>query len=69
MSTHDLDIRPVAGRIGAEVAGVTLSADLPDATVAAIDAIALIESGLAELCTVTIGVTAPREVRMLRATA
>ena len=37
MSTLDLDIRPVAGRIGAEVAGVTLSADLPDATVAAID--------------------------------
>ena len=37
MSHHDLDIRPVAGRIGAEVAGVTLSADLPDATVAAID--------------------------------
>ncbi len=37
MSHHDLDIRPVAGRIGTEVAGVTLSADLPDATVAAID--------------------------------
>ena len=35
-------------------------------TVAAIDAIALIESGLAELCTVTIGVTAPREVRIER---
>ena len=32
----------------------------------AIDAIALIESGLAELCTVTIGVTAPREVRIER---
>ena len=35
-------------------------------TVAAIDAIALIESGLAQLCTVTIGVTAPREVRIER---
>ena len=35
-------------------------------TVAAIDAIALIESGLAELCTVTIGVTAPREQRVER---
>ena len=35
-------------------------------TVAVIDAIALIESGLAELCTVTIGVTAPREVRIER---
>ena len=35
-------------------------------TVAAIDAIALIESGLAELCTVTLGVTAPREVRIER---
>lgn len=35
-------------------------------TVAAIDAIALIESGLAQLCTVTIGVTAPREQRIER---
>lgn len=35
-------------------------------TVAAIDAIALIESGLAELCTVTLGVMAPREVRIER---
>ena len=35
-------------------------------TAAAIDAIALIESGLAELCTVTLGVTAPREVRIER---
>ena len=35
-------------------------------TVAAIDAIALIESGLAELCTVTLGVTAPRAVRIER---
>ena len=35
-------------------------------TVAAIDAIALIESGLAELCTVTIGVMAPREQRIER---
>ena len=33
---------------------------------AAIDAVALFESGLAELCTVTIGVTAPREVRIER---
>ena len=35
-------------------------------TAAAIDAIALIESGLAEMCTVTLGVTAPREVRIER---
>ena len=35
-------------------------------TAAAIDAIALIESGLAELCTVTLGVTAPRAVRIER---
>ncbi len=34
--TKLFDIRPVAGRIGAEIAGVTLSGDLPDATVAAI---------------------------------
>jgi alpha-ketoglutarate-dependent taurine dioxygenase len=33
-----LDIRPVAGRIGAEIAGVTLSADLPPETLAAIEA-------------------------------
>lgn len=33
----ELDIRPVAGRIGAEVAGVRLSADLPEETIAAID--------------------------------
>ena len=32
-----LDIRPVAGRIGAEVAGVSLSADLSDAAVHAIE--------------------------------
>jgi taurine dioxygenase len=31
-----LDIRPVAGRIGAEIAGVHLSGDLPPGTVAAI---------------------------------
>ncbi|MEW5684606.1 MAG: TauD/TfdA family dioxygenase [Pseudomonadota bacterium] len=35
--TH-LDIRPVAGRIGAEVAGVRLSHDLPEATITAIEA-------------------------------
>ena len=35
MSTHELDIRPVAGRIGAEIGGVTLTADLPDAAIAA----------------------------------
>ncbi|MGI6012889.1 MAG: L-threonylcarbamoyladenylate synthase [Oscillospiraceae bacterium] len=35
---------------------------------AAIDAIALFESGLAELCTVTVGVTAPMESRMQRLT-
>ena len=33
---------------------------------AAIDAIALFESGLAELCDVTVAVTAPREDRVLR---
>lgn len=32
------DIRPVAGRIGAEISGVELSGDLPDATVAALRA-------------------------------
>ncbi|MBE1043092.1 TauD/TfdA family dioxygenase, partial [Escherichia coli] len=33
-----LDIRPVAGRIGAEIRGVTLSGELDAATVAAIQA-------------------------------
>lgn len=37
MSQFQLDIRPVAGRIGAEIAGVTLSADLSDAAVGAIE--------------------------------
>lgn len=32
-----LDVRRVAGRIGAEVAGVRLSADLPDETISAIE--------------------------------
>jgi len=36
MSTN-LDIRPIAGRLGAEIVGVTLSADLPEPTVAAIE--------------------------------
>ncbi len=35
-------------------------------TVAAIDAIALIESGLGDICSVTLGVTAPREQRIER---
>lgn len=35
-------------------------------TLAAIDAVALIESGAAETCAVTIGVTAPREARIAR---
>jgi len=33
-----LDVRPINGRIGAEVHGVRLSADLPEATIEAIDA-------------------------------
>jgi taurine dioxygenase len=35
---HDLDIRPLAGRIGAEIDGVQLAGDLPEATIAAIEA-------------------------------
>lgn len=38
MTDAALDIRPVAGRIGAEISGVRLSGDLPDATIAAIRA-------------------------------
>ena len=34
--------------------------------IAAIDAIALIESGLGDICSVTLGVTAPREQRIER---
>jgi taurine dioxygenase len=33
----DLDIRPIGGRIGAEVAGLRLTADLSDATLAALE--------------------------------
>ncbi len=33
-----LDVRPIGGRIGAEIAGVRLSADLPDETLLALDA-------------------------------
>lgn len=36
--TRLFDIRPVAGRIGAEIEGVALSGDLPDATVASLRA-------------------------------
>jgi taurine dioxygenase len=35
---HNLDIRPLAGRIGAEIGGVQLADDLPEATIAAIEA-------------------------------
>jgi alpha-ketoglutarate-dependent sulfate ester dioxygenase len=38
LSRGPLDITPVAGRLGAEVHGVTLSGDLNDATIAAIKA-------------------------------
>jgi taurine dioxygenase len=35
---HNLDIRPLAGRVGAEIGGVQLAGDLPEATIAAIEA-------------------------------
>jgi alpha-ketoglutarate-dependent taurine dioxygenase len=35
---RNLDIRPLAGRIGAEIGGVQLAGDLPEATIAAIEA-------------------------------
>jgi alpha-ketoglutarate-dependent sulfate ester dioxygenase len=34
----DLDIRPLAGRIGAQIDAIRLAGDLPDATIAAIEA-------------------------------
>jgi alpha-ketoglutarate-dependent taurine dioxygenase len=34
----DLDIRPLAGRIGAEIGNIRLAGDLPEATIAAIEA-------------------------------
>ena len=37
-AAHNLDIRPLAGRIGAEIGGVELAGDLPEATIAAIEA-------------------------------
>jgi taurine dioxygenase len=36
MGKAELDVRPVAGRIGAEIAGLTLSAELPAATIQAV---------------------------------
>lgn len=41
----------------------------PPPELAAIDAIALFESGLAELCDVTVAITAPEEVRIARLVA
>ena len=35
---YNLDIRPLAGRIGAETGGLQLAGDLPEATIAAIEA-------------------------------
>jgi hypothetical protein len=35
---HHLDNRPLAGRIGAEIDGVRLAGDLPQATIAPIEA-------------------------------
>jgi alpha-ketoglutarate-dependent taurine dioxygenase len=35
---HNLDIRPLAGRIGAEIGGVQLAGDLPGTTITAIEA-------------------------------
>ena len=34
----DLDIRPLAGRIGAEIGNVRLCGDLPEPTIASIEA-------------------------------
>jgi alpha-ketoglutarate-dependent taurine dioxygenase len=34
----DLDIRPLAGRIGAQIDNIRLAGDLPDAVIAAIEA-------------------------------
>ena len=34
----DLDVRPLAGRIGAQIDSIRLAGDLPDATIAAIEA-------------------------------
>jgi len=45
VSIANLDIRRVAGALGAEIAGVDLAGDLPDATIAAIRA-ALVEHGV-----------------------
>lgn len=58
--THSFVMREVQGKLNAaEKAGYEL---------AAIDAIALIESGLGELCEFVIGVVAPQELRVSRLT-
>ena len=38
MSNLDFDVRPVAGRIGAEITGVDLASDLDDVTVKSVRA-------------------------------
>ena len=61
IALHDLNII-THGAVKAEV--LRRLAEKP--ALAAIDAIALFEGGLAELCDVTVAVTAPEEARILR---
>lgn len=55
-------------RVGAEVKRLLAQAAASGAPLSAIDAIALQESGLAELCDVTVAVLAPVEARIRRLT-
>ena len=54
------------GRVVAELSQRLMLAQESGAPIAAIDAIALLESGAAELCRTTVAVTAPEEVRVRR---
>lgn len=53
-------------RVVEETARQLRAAEAAGRPLAAIDAIALLESGLADLCDVTVAVTAPREARIRR---
>ena len=52
--------------VGKEIARRVSDAELQGFSVVAIDAIALVESGRAKKCDITVGVTAPKELRVSR---
>lgn len=64
------DLNAIAHRYVAEaVEGILKEAEAAGARAAAVDAIGLFESGLAELCDATVAITAPAEIRVERIVA